>query len=223
MSLLYLIRHGETDWNYKGRIQSSSDVPLNRVGMDQMRSVATYLARLDMAPCLLLSSDASRCQVSAEIIGKELATAAHTEVSLREVDFGVWAGREISDLRRCEDQRNAWDNMVPNHVWEGGESFDVAHQRAHKCISGWLANTCQQNVVAVTHGIIIQLLVSWWIAGNLSCSNRLTVSNGSVSLLNVRKDGSATILGLNILPWSEVLKDRTNRSYLVENGMAPID
>ena len=56
--VLYIVRHGTTDWNQSGRIQGHLDIPLNEVGRAQARLAGIRLATL--GPMALYSSDLSR-------------------------------------------------------------------------------------------------------------------------------------------------------------------
>ncbi|MFK9866833.1 histidine phosphatase family protein, partial [Escherichia coli] len=60
MPILTLVRHGETDWNARGRVQGSTDIPLNDTGRAQAREVAATLAT-DLAgrDVVVVSSDLS--------------------------------------------------------------------------------------------------------------------------------------------------------------------
>lgn len=200
MTIIYLIRHGETDWNHEGRIQGASDIPMNQSGLRQTRNVAAYLEKTVKFPCLLISSDAKRCRVASEILSKSLKIPMDTQKELREVDFGVWNNRKISVLRESDYLREVWDNMVSDHVWEEGESLRSAHKRARDCIQKWLDESGNKNLVVVTHGIIIQLLMSYWITGSLSYSRKLTISNGSVTVITFTADGEARAIALNVVP-----------------------
>src|SRR6266851_890326 len=89
-STIYLIRHGETDWNRDRRIQGQSDTPLNDVGRAQARLLGLKL--LDVRFELAYSSDLSRAIETAELILEPRPIAIATDVGLRERAFGEWEG-----------------------------------------------------------------------------------------------------------------------------------
>ncbi|MET0318796.1 MAG: histidine phosphatase family protein, partial [Rhodococcus fascians] len=70
MTFLALVRHGETDWNLHGRLQGSSDIPLNDTGRAQAREAVYELS--DHSWDLLVSSPLSRAAETADIIGSHL-------------------------------------------------------------------------------------------------------------------------------------------------------
>jgi uncharacterized phosphatase len=74
MTLLYLVRHGETDWNRQRRIQGSTDIPLNATGRDQAARTARLLGRRSWDA--ILTSPLSRAVETASIISGELGLGA---------------------------------------------------------------------------------------------------------------------------------------------------
>ncbi|MDQ1526168.1 MAG: putative phosphatase, partial [Microbacteriaceae bacterium] len=69
MTFLYLVRHGETDWNRERRIQGSTDIPLNATGREQARRTGRLLARRHWDG--IVSSPLSRASETARIIASE--------------------------------------------------------------------------------------------------------------------------------------------------------
>ena len=104
---LYLVRHGETDWNAAGRLLSFTDAPLNGRGEAQASALALELAgvRWDRA----VSSPLVRARRTAELVLNASAGAPVLEVDerLREVDFGPYEGWTEAQLRGRPDRRHA--------------------------------------------------------------------------------------------------------------------
>jgi 2,3-bisphosphoglycerate-dependent phosphoglycerate mutase len=84
MTLLWLIRHGQTDWNLEGRYQGQCDAPLNAAGRAQAEALASRLTGQSFAA--LYSSDLQRARETAEIIGAQLGLFSQCEVRLREIN-----------------------------------------------------------------------------------------------------------------------------------------
>ena len=68
--LVFLTRHGETDWNIEGRWQGHTDVPLNDNGRTQAVAVAEALQSAGL--CGVVASDLSRARETAQIVGAAL-------------------------------------------------------------------------------------------------------------------------------------------------------
>ena len=95
MITLYLVRHGETEYNLQGRIQGQSDSPLTPLGVRQVQAAADRLAGETFAA--IYSSDLGRAQRTAEIIAARHDLPIQTTPLLREAAFGI-----IQGLTRAE-------------------------------------------------------------------------------------------------------------------------
>jgi broad specificity phosphatase PhoE len=101
--LVFLARHGETDWNVAGRWQGHTDVPLNANGRAQALSVAEVLRGAGLSG--VVSSDLSRARETALIVGESLGVeVAYLDADLRERTFGVFEGLTRDE---CEQRHPA--------------------------------------------------------------------------------------------------------------------
>jgi probable phosphoglycerate mutase len=107
--LVFMTRHGETDWNLEGRWQGHTDVPLNDKGRAQARAIAEALRDAGLAG--LVSSDLSRARETAEIVGASLGLGvAYVDPDLRERMFGVFEGLTGAECERLHPE--AWRAWV---------------------------------------------------------------------------------------------------------------
>lgn len=83
--MIYLIRHGETDWNVERKIQGQTDIPLNSNGKQQAEEAANEIANLKIDR--IISSDLSRAKETAEIINKKVGAKITFDKRIREVKF----------------------------------------------------------------------------------------------------------------------------------------
>src|SRR5271166_6747038 len=88
--LLFLFRHGETDWNRAGRLQGHTDTPLNATGLAQAQALAERLRphQLDA----VVSSDLARAWTTARIVAEGLCVPLISEPGLRETNIGEAEG-----------------------------------------------------------------------------------------------------------------------------------
>ena len=70
MTRLWMVRHGETDWNLEGRFQGQADPPLNANGLAQASELADLLVEAGIQA--IYSSDLQRAALTAQIIGERL-------------------------------------------------------------------------------------------------------------------------------------------------------
>jgi probable phosphoglycerate mutase len=121
--VLYLARHGETDWNAAGRWQGQTDVPLNARGREQARELAAALRGAGLRA--VASSDLARARTTAEIVAAELGLAvARLDPDLRERRFGCFEGLTRDEV--AARHPGAWEAHVadPGPAMPGGESRD---------------------------------------------------------------------------------------------------
>ena len=93
---IYLVRHGETDWNQKKLIQGHSDIPLNEKGELQSKKLGEKLKNVHFDA--VFSSDLIRARKMAEIITIEKKLAVVTTKALRERLFGRFEGKHREEL-----------------------------------------------------------------------------------------------------------------------------
>ncbi len=94
-SILYIVRHGQTDWNVQRLIQGQTDVPLNKTGEVQAGKLSEKLRGINFDAAF--SSDLSRAKKTAEIITMEKKIAVSTTNALRERYFGKFQGHSFGN------------------------------------------------------------------------------------------------------------------------------
>ena len=88
--IVYLMRHGETDWNKARRLQGQSDIALNENGIDLARKTAAGLKGVTFDR--VFSSPLKRALMTAQIIAAESGCAVETDDRLKEINFGPSEG-----------------------------------------------------------------------------------------------------------------------------------
>ena len=129
MKTLYIVRHGETDWNKMGKYQGITDIPLNENGLNQAKACGNALK--DVTFDRILSSDLSRALVTAETIRGDRTTSITVDKRLRELNFGDWEAMLFSDIEA------RWPGLIDEmylrpHLVKvpNGESFKDLQDRA---------------------------------------------------------------------------------------------
>jgi probable phosphoglycerate mutase len=159
---LYLVRHGETDWNRTGRFQGRSDIPLNQTGQLQAHKIGLQLAELvetrsytERQP-RLICSPLLRARQTAEEIGNVLGRkVGDVEISdvLTEISFGEWEGLTTHEVKSSHpDERRARKQDRWNFVPPGGESF-----ASRVPAIGKLLADIDQPTVLVCHAGVIKI------------------------------------------------------------------
>jgi broad specificity phosphatase PhoE len=155
MNEIYLIRHGETEWNAQGRFQGMMDSALTDTGVRQAEAIGRCLAGLDLSFDAFVSSPLGRTRQTAAIIaGSAPLPAAQCDDRLAEVSLGSWDGLTHFDIDA------QWPGLLDDSTpfdWffrsPDGEAYDSAFHRA-EC---WLEER-QGVTLAVSHGLISRII-----------------------------------------------------------------
>lgn len=182
-ALLYLMRHGETDWNREGRFQGQTDVPLNDRGRDQARDLARRVAAVPLAA--LYTSDLSRAAETAQIVaGAFPGLPVYPDPRLREVHAGSLAGLTLAEVRV---RYPAWWSAAADDTGDvrppGGESFGDQAARVVAALDAIAARHPGQAVGVVTHGGAIRAAICHALGLPLAHRNRLVLDNCGVTVI----------------------------------------
>lgn len=216
MTLLYLVRHGETEWNRLQRFQGNQDIPLSDEGRHQARLLAERLS--DVRFDQVFSSDLSRARETAEIIlsrNRHVRTAepspridepgvsGHTspplilDPRLREIHFGVWEGLTSAEIaERYPDLRQAYRRDPVNTVLTGGESPAQVQKRMLEFYDE-LKLDHGAKVLIVSHGAAIKALICHLIGLDLRYRTRMDIANTGLSVVRPRRSGGGYLVSLN--------------------------
>lgn len=145
--MIYLLRHGQTDWNLERKIQGHLDIPLNETGRKEALICLDKIKSLNIDN--IISSDLIRAKETAQIINRKLHFPIDFDARLREINFGDLQGRLIQDITQDE-----WDifNKTPHEV--NAESLEDVYLRIKSFFHG-LDNT--KNTLVVMHGGVIRM------------------------------------------------------------------
>src|SRR5699024_1699040 len=96
MTKIYLVRHGETDWNIKGIIQGQTNIPLNKTGEIQARECEEYLKNKHMD--VIIVSTLMRAKKTTQLINHTLNLQISYEDRLKDRYFGIAEGKSKVEL-----------------------------------------------------------------------------------------------------------------------------
>lgn len=160
--LIYVIRHGQTDWNAQIRLQGQKDIPLNDTGRRQATGNGEKLAALlgfEAGSFDYVASPLGRTRETMERLRAAMGLAPlayRTDSRLKELSFGDWEGYTLQELDRLAPGRVAerelfkWDFIPPG---KDAESYEILSWR----VGAWLADV-DRPTVCVAHGGVIRTL-----------------------------------------------------------------
>lgn len=194
---LYLIRHGQTEWNIEGKIQGKTDIPLNETGLYQAACLAKGMRGRKIAA--VYSSPLLRAAQTAGVLAKEKGLAVKLVPELREVDFGLWEGRSWTEVdTEFHEDFNRWEENPAENMPTGGESRESCKNRCKEAVERILAELdegCDAAIVA--HGGILAHVVDYLLR-NQKEKEEIIVKNASISIIEYhRKTGMGRLVLLN--------------------------
>ena len=191
---LYLVRHGQTDWNVQKRAQGHTDRPLDSIGLEQARLVGK--AFLDLPVQRILTSDLLRASQTAEEISRRTKVPLEVNTSLRERGFGEWEGQNFAEIAIRFGFEADFRGVTRNEVTPpGGESFVEVWSRLESVVAD--VRKRNEDTAIVAHGGTCSLLMAMFLNGDVHLSNAFRFSNASISELEPRPDGGLRLIRYN--------------------------
>lgn len=148
----YLMRHGQTLFNARRKIQGQCDSPLTELGIRQCEEGAKYFENIDLDH--IYASTSERASDTLEIVTRNKMSYTRLK-ELKEMSFGIFEG-ENEDLSPKED----YDNFFLKY---GGESADIVRKRVVKACIEMMEKENHNNVLAVSHGLCCIYFMKEWI------------------------------------------------------------
>src|SRR5262245_47312691 len=157
LPVIYLVRHGETEWSRAGRHTGRTDLPLTERGEDQARALAKVIKGRQFA--LTLVSPAQRARRTAELAG---AGSYDVDPDLWEWDYGGYEGITTPQIRESRPGWYLWrDGIVPGDADHPGETVGHVGDRADRVIAR--IRSVEGDVLVVAHGHLLRVLASRWL------------------------------------------------------------
>lgn len=178
---LFLVRHGETEYNKKGMMQGRGiDASLNDTGHLQARLIADNLE--SEGPEMIVSSGMIRTIETARPLSEKVLQPIHSFSELDEMDFGDLEGQKTTNIKKeLENLHNAWVKGDVHIPIPGGESPVEVYERADGRIRNLLNKGDNQTKVFFLHGRLIRILLSKWLGYGLENMHKIEHQNGAIN------------------------------------------
>ena len=153
---IYLLRHGQTDWNIQGRLQGHRNIPMNMNGKKQIIEIAERLQGLNFVADIIISSPLDRAKESASIVAEQIGykkTIIYDEDFL-ERSFGLAEGLIWNENMNLDDP-----------VYRA-ESIEDVCKRAKKAIDKYISCD-EKSILIVAHGAVLSAVKSVLSQGEL--------------------------------------------------------
>ena len=183
---LILVRHGQTDWNVNGRYMGWTDEALNKEGVRQAERVAQRLDRWPISA--VFSSPLKRAVRTAEIVAGRHSLPVQTIEELGEMRVGAWEGMFAGDIAaKYPELWKTWRANPGDFRMPGGESLGEVRERTVRAFGRIMDKSEGRMVLAVTHDVVVRLLVAHSLSVSVDIYRRLEVGNASITV--IERDG----------------------------------
>lgn len=155
MTIAYVVRHGETDWNRAGRYQGQRESTLTDLGRAQAQALDAAFAEHPVER--IIASPLARCRDTAAPLAARHGLWVETDPRLIEIAHGTWEGRLRDEIARDDaDLMVRWREHPERVRFPGGESLEDVRAR-------WNAFAAEMNgnkeLVIVTHDVLVRIAV----------------------------------------------------------------
>lgn len=188
---LYIIRHGQTDWNVEQRIQGRRDIPLNEMGR---RQAACLKEAMGTRPVVsVFSSPLIRAGETAQAAAGPWNAPIVTVEELAEVHYGLWEGRKAEDLLTEDRERyEAWMRDPAGTAPPQGETLEQIRERCRKAWELIRKELTGDSAIVSHGGILVHLICE--ILGAKGEASQSVVHNASITTIEYDPDSRSSRL-----------------------------
>jgi len=187
---VYVVRHGETEWNIEEIFRGAKDIPLNEVGKKQAKKVGGFF--IDKNIVKIMSSPLIRARETAEPISKAVNKPVETLDEFIDMDFGIWEGHPLKEVKnQYPEEYETWRHTPHRLKVKNGETLLQVRKRIQKGFEKAVLGE-KGNVVIVTHRVLCKLIVLH--ALNIPNSHFWNIKFDPASITLIEKEGEKLIL-----------------------------
>jgi len=187
MTQIYLVRHGQTQWNKEQIFRGTSDVPLNGSGQEEARLTAKALGTRPISA--VYTSPLVRASETAAGIAGIRGLEVRTLEGLTDLCFGEWQGvSHRAVMERYPELYRRWLEEPHRITFPGGDSLRTLQSRAVKAVKQTVLSHPEDTIVMVSHRVVNRVLICglvgidlshfWQIGQDTAAINLLTWSKG---------------------------------------------
>ncbi|PRR81044.1 histidine phosphatase family protein [Clostridium vincentii] len=193
---VFLVRHGETEWNKLGKFQGCKDIDLSEEGILQ----AKYLSeKFNDNFDYIYTSPLKRAVQTSEVIAANKEIKPIIKNDLREINFGEWEGLTLKEISsNFPKEFNNWRNDKIEAPLCGGDlSLKIASKRAKAAITEIADKHKEKKILIVAHGGIIKAGLIGLFELDMTMYHKINLGNTAICEIDFDSDLNPTIVKLN--------------------------
>ena len=160
----YIIRHGQTNWNKKGKIQGKTDIELNEEGIEQAKEARKILEKYPID--VIVSYPLKRARKTAEIINEVKKVPIIFDKAIEERGFGEFEGKVRTEIYDDIWNSEILDNFQLNKQYKGVETIQDLCNRVWGLFDELKQDYEYKNILIVTHGGVTRAISGYFNGAN---------------------------------------------------------
>jgi broad specificity phosphatase PhoE len=194
MSKLYILRHGETEWNREQRAQGcSNDIPLSDVGIKQAEAAAKKLK--DEKIDLIFTSPLKRAFQTAQIIAKYHNIEVERLKEFMEINFGCWEGLSYKEMsEKYPEVVAVWRSTPHLAQIPNAETLVELRERSMGKLNEIIKVHDDKNILIVSHGITCKVMIASLMGIDLGNLHKIRQDNTAINIFEYRNNSFYTLL-----------------------------
>lgn len=187
-TVVYIARHGQTDWNHEKRFQGHFDIPLNETGKGQATALGDYLIGKEISS--IYSSPKNRARETAGIIGKLIKCSVEVVEGLREITHGIFDGLTMKEVYSRQDETIIrWREDRINVAPPEGESIRQCYDRVVPIFEDLVKKNKGKTILIVSHLVVTKSLLSYCLDAPLETFWRFDQDSATLNKIRYNDNG----------------------------------
>lgn len=192
--MVYLARHGSTEWNESPRFRGTAEIRLSKMGFKQAERLAFRLRQQKLAA--ICSSPLLRARGTAEPISRTHQLLIKLWDGPKSINYGRWEGLSEEEVSHKEPELyQQYLVNIESLRFPGGETLEDLRLRAMQVLNEVVCSYPQDEVVLITHQVVSRVSLCailgvgnhlyWWFGQDPGCLNIIEHQEGIFNLLRM--------------------------------------
>ena len=193
MTTIYLIRHGQTDWNKDKIFRGKADVPLNEHGRKEAQALADHLKHVRPDACY--SSPLSRALETAETAIGRRSLSVQTDEGIIDIDYGEWQGLQDAEVsKKFAEIYRRWHETPHRVRFPGGESLAMVKKRSLASLDRIRSSHPDDTVFVVAHRVVTKVIMCAVLGLSNSAFWKIQQDNCAYNIIEFSIDNTIVVL-----------------------------
>ncbi len=156
---LYILRHGETQWNREEIFRGTKDIPLNEKGLNQAEMAGIFFKAIGIH--CIVSSPLERALETAHAVSRATGIGIEIMDEFTDINFGIWEGLSVEEVKKTyAHEFELWRSSPERLSIDGAETLEIVRQRVSRGFER-LRKAGDESILIVTHRVICKVIVMY--------------------------------------------------------------